>query len=186
MLSIRPADPEEAGAIARVHDRCWRASYTGMLPDPVVAASRLADREALWRDLLAPPEGARCAFVATDAGAGLVGCAWGGPEESGDPYYRAELLGLYLLAPYRRRGLGRGLVSAVAARLRRQGHAALLLWALAANHPARHFYEALGGRVLRERTIALRGFPVAEVAYAWPDIRTLIDPAAPAAPPTPR
>ena len=62
---------------------------------------------------------------------------------------------------------------AVATCLRRQGHAALMLWALADNTPARRFYELLGGELLRERVVELRGAPVREVAYGWADIARL-------------
>jgi GNAT superfamily N-acetyltransferase len=175
-VRVRPARAGEASAIARVHDRCWRATYTGLLPDSVIAASTLADREALWARLLGRPEECRGAYVAVAPDRQIVGCAWGGPEESGDPVYRGELLGLYLLEAYQGRGLGRQLVAAVAADLLRQGHASLLLWALSANHRARRFYEALGGRLLREREIAMRGAPVREVAYGWPDISRLTVP----------
>lgn len=145
-----------------------------MLPDDVIAGSALADREALWSRLLSPPEDQRCAYVAATPDGQIIGCAWGGPEESGDPAYRAELLGIYLLDAYQGHGLGRRLVAAVATDMERQGHAALLLWALSENHRARHFYEALGGQLLRKREITMRGSPVREVAYGWPDISRLI------------
>jgi GNAT superfamily N-acetyltransferase len=174
---VRPARADEAASIARVHDRCWRAVYTGMLPDSVIAASALADREALWSLLLRLPDERRCAYVVATPGGRITGCAWGGPEESGDPDYRAELLGIYLLPAYQGQGLGRRLVEAVAANLQRRGHAALLLWALADNHRARRFYEVLGGQLLREREITMRAAPVREVAYGWPDISRLALPA---------
>jgi len=170
---IRPAREDESAAIALVHDACWRDTYTGMVPDAVIAGSLLADREALWNALLALPVDERCAHVAEDEGR-IVGCAWGGPEESGDPVYRAELLGLYLLRDYRGRGLGRALVGAAVGSLRAQGRPNLLLWALADNMAARGFYAALGGALLRERDDDMRGFPIREVAFGWPDSAPLV------------
>ena len=178
-LLVRPARADESDAIARTHDACWRDAYTGMLPDAVIAASRLADREAMWHRIVGAPPERRCAFVADDAGQ-IVGCAWGGPEESGDPLYRAELYGLYLLRDYRGRGLGRALLGTAVGALRARGYPNLLLWALAANAPARGFYAALGGAVLRERDEPMRGIPIREVAYGWADSAILL-PAAPAA-----
>jgi ribosomal protein S18 acetylase RimI-like enzyme len=172
-IAIRPAREDEGAAIALVHDACWRATYTGMVPDAVIVGSRLADRGALWAALLRLPVAARCAHVAEDAGR-IVGCTWGGPEESGDPLYRAELLGLYLLRDYRGRGLGRALLGAAVSSLRAQGHRNLLLWALADNAAALGFYRALGGEPLRERDGEMRGFPIREVAYGWPDSAPLV------------
>lgn len=173
-MPIRPALPAEAATIALVHDICWRAAYAAILPGIVLRSSTLAAREALWAGLLARPGESRCAFVAEVAGA-IVGCAWGGPEESGDPHYRAELLGLYLLPAMQRRGLGRRLLAAVAADFRRRGEPALLLWALAANDNARRFYAHLGGQEVRQRDTLLCGLPVPEVAYGWPQIAVLCD-----------
>ena len=171
--TVRPARENEGAAIALIHDACWRDTYTGMVPDAVIIGSHLATREALWQVLLAAPADERCAFVAEERGR-IVGCAWGGPEESGDPIYGAELLGLYLLRDYRGRGLGRRLLGAAVEALRAQGHPNLLLWALADNMAARGFYTALGGEPLRERDGDMRGFPIREVAFGWLDSAALV------------
>lgn len=172
-LRVRPAREDESVAIARVHDACWRDTYTGMVPDAVIAGSRLAAREARWADLLRRPAALRCAHVVEDSGR-IVGCAWGGPEESGDAVYRAELLGLYLLRDYRGRGLGRALLGAAVDSLRAHGYRNLLLWALAENRAACGFYRALGGELLRERDGAMGDFPIREVAFGWPDSGVLL------------
>jgi GNAT superfamily N-acetyltransferase len=170
----RPASPSEAERIAHIHDYCWRATYQGMMPASVIARSTLARREAMWRGMLGSHAARYCAFVVEDEGQGIVGCAWGGPEESGDPVYRGELLGIYLLPAHQCRGLGRGLLQAVAQCLLHRGYASLLLWALTENDRARRFYEALGGTLLREREMAMDGGAIHEVAYGWLDIRDLI------------
>ena len=169
MLRVRAAESAEATMIASVHDACWRAAYADLLPPVVLQSSSRADRERLWVALLAVPPEQRCAFVAVD-GDTIVGCAWGGPEESGEPHYRAEILGLYLLPAYQRRGLGRQLMAATVEAFQQQGHRSFMLWALAENLAARRFYEALGGQLLRGRDTVLQGIPVPEVAYGWPDL----------------
>lgn len=175
MARIRAAHTAEATTIAHVHDACWHMAYAELLPPIVLRSSLRVDRERLWARLLSIPPEQRCAFVAEDAGA-IVGCAWGDPEESGDPHYRAELLGLYLLPAYQRCGLGRRLVAAVAATFQWQGYRSMILWALAENIAARRFYEALGGQLLCERDTLLGGLPVPEVAYGWPDLGRLSPP----------
>lgn len=172
--SVRPAHPSEAASIARVHDQCWRDTYRGMMPATVIERATLARRKAMWERILSAPADARCAYVVEDRGIGIIGCAWGGPEESGDFVYHAELLGIYLLPAYQGRGLGRALFNAVAANLLRQRYPSLLLWALMENQHARRFYEALGGRWLRERETEMDGGTIREVAYGWADIRRLI------------
>ena len=173
-ISIRAALSDEASRLAEVHDRCWRATYREMMPAAVIERFTVARRAAMWQRMLNASVETRCAYVAEDTDAGIVGCAWGGPEESSDPSYRSEISGIYLLPAYQRRGVGRALLQVVARCLLQQGYPSLLLWALTENHRARRFYEALGGALLREREVAMDGGTIREVAYGWPDIRRLI------------
>jgi hypothetical protein len=55
-----------------------------------------------------------------------------------------------------------------------RGFMSLLIWVLAEN-PSRRFYEALGGRLVRDKRETTGGVQFIEVAYAWPDARTIID-----------
>lgn len=75
----------------------------------------------------------------------------------GDPTYSGELYGIYLLAGRQRGGIGRRLVRRVAERLADEGMRSMLLWVLKENESARGFYEARGGRCLREKTIEIGG-----------------------------
>jgi hypothetical protein len=44
---------------------------------------------------------------------------------------------------------------------------------LAANAPARRFYEAIGGRLVGERLFDEEGVMLPEVVYEWADIQLL-------------
>jgi ribosomal protein S18 acetylase RimI-like enzyme len=81
---------------------------------------------------------------------------------------------LYVRERHQRRGLGRRLVQAVAAHLAQRGRHALVIGCLAANAPARRFYEALGGRLVGEREYDEDGVMLPEVVYRWPDTRALL------------
>ena len=49
----------------------------------------------------------------------------------------------------------------------------MLLWVLADN-PARHFYEVLGGQLMKASQTEIGGVMLDEVAYGWIDIRKLL------------
>jgi len=51
---------------------------------------------------------------------------------------------------------------------------ALIIGCLAANAPARRFYEALGGRVIAEREFDQDGVMLPEVVYGWIDTLALV------------
>lgn len=124
-----------------------------------------------WRT----PTGTHFLLVAHDEVDELVGFAAAGPERSGDLNYLGELYALYVLPSHHRRGFGHRLVRAVAGRLTAAGTRSMLLWVLEANTPAREFYEALGGTVVRGRHIDIGGVPLTEVAYTWSDLQVLLN-----------
>ena len=69
--------------------------------------------------------------------------------------------------------MGRRLAREVAADMAQHGMKALRIGCLAANAPARRFYEALGGRLVDERLFDEEGVMLPEVVYEWADIATL-------------
>ena len=174
-MQIRPATPDDAPSIGRVQVETWRAAYRGIVAEGTLAGLAPEERAREWRALLTDPSGARFMFVAHDATEGLLGFAAAGPERSSDPAYRGELYAIYVRPSHQRRGVGRGLVRAVAGRLAAAGTRSMLLWVLAANAPGRAFYEALGGAVVREQLIDIAGEILTEVAYGWPSLTVLLE-----------
>lgn len=164
MALIRTARLEDAEAIARVHVASWRTSYAGIIPDEYLANLSVERRIQVWQRTLGDPT--LFVYVAEDEAGQMTGFANGGPERTGDPLYRGELMAIYLLEEAQGRGLGRRLLETVAQRLRELGYEKMLIWALAAN-PAGGFYRKLGGVPLREQIIAVGGIELPEVAYGF-------------------
>jgi ribosomal protein S18 acetylase RimI-like enzyme len=184
-ITIRPAVPDDAFGIARVHVDAWRTTYPGIMPTKVLANLSYETRERVWRRNLetagqdgtvlyvaerTPPDASDTAQSQVGE---IVGFAGGGPERSGDPDHAGEVYAIYVLEPYQRRGVGRQLFCAVTSRLAEAGMRSLLVW-VAAQNPSRRFYEALGGAPVRERQEESGGAPLDEVAYGWSDVAPLI------------
>lgn len=174
-MPIREAEPSDAESMAKIHIQTWRTSYAGIVPNEYLSSLSYPAREAWWRQVLEANSPAVGNFVAEDAEGGIVGFAQGGPERDGNRTYLGELYAIYVLQPYQRRGLGRGLASAAANRLILDGFPSMLLWVLQDNRPACRFYEALGGKEVGEKTIEIGGANLVEVAYGWKDLTALID-----------
>jgi GNAT superfamily N-acetyltransferase len=173
-MHIRPATGADVGGIARVHVDSWRTTYQGILPDDYLATLTYERRESLWRKICARPVGHRLVYVAEETPGDIVGFASGGPERSGDPVYTGEIYAIYLLQRWQGRGLGRRLIVRLVRRLRARGLTSLLIWVLADN-PSCRFYEALGGRLVRDKLETTGGVQLFEVAYGWLDLQTIID-----------
>lgn len=172
---IRLAIPADAAAIARVSIESWRTTYHGIVSEDFLQKLSYRRRRDNWLDRLSVQDGSFFAYVAVNGAGKVIGFAAGGREGGGDQNYQGELYSLYLLASVQRQGLGRQLLLAVARHLLQQGIPTMLIWALAEN-PARRFYEAMGGKYLREQPIEIGDELLQEVAYGWDDLTVFSQP----------
>ena len=100
--------------MARVHVRCWRETFRGIMPDAVLDDSDLpAARERFWTAALTD-ERYRCnrAAVAERDGE-LVGVAMSGPPPDEGATWARHLYVLYVVAADHGTGTGRALLQAV-------------------------------------------------------------------------
>ena len=180
-MRIRAAVVDDAPAMGRVMVDSWLSAHRGQIPDaawqkrvdewtPDVSARGWArtltereDRNAA-RDVL---------LVAEDDGGSLSALVSGtaaGDDASGST---AEIGALYVLPDRRGQGIGGSLLREAASELARLGFSALHIGVLAANLPARGFYEAMGGREIGQRMFDEEGYLLPMTIYAWSDIGVL-------------
>jgi ribosomal protein S18 acetylase RimI-like enzyme len=168
---IRPADVDDAAAIARVHVSSWRATYTDLLPADFLESLTEAGYADRWRRFIA--ERSNLAFVVEDDSGDVVGFASGGRDRAGEASYKGELYAIYLLEAAQRRGYGRELVRAIAGGLRGMGLDDMIVWVLRDNVTARDFYERLGGIYVRTQPITIGSVTLEEVSYGWPRLESV-------------
>ncbi|MBM3516589.1 MAG: GNAT family N-acetyltransferase [Alphaproteobacteria bacterium] len=165
---IRPAVLADAARLGKVHVEIWQACYRGILSGPYLDSLSDVRHAAFWARILDDSDRAEGVFVAESQAEGVVGFADSGPERGGAPGW-GEVMALYLLPTWQRRGLGRRLVAACSEHLLHGGHDALAIWALRDN-PARRFYEAIKGRAAETRPTRIGGAVLIEQCYRWADI----------------
>lgn len=168
---VFPAGPTDADDLAAAHVRAWRETYRGLLPDAYLARMSEAQHARRFARALAHPGKGEVLLAAADR-QGLAGYAWAGPSRTGAAG-EAEVATLYLLRRAQGLGLGAQLLRGAARALAANGATSLMISVLRDNARARGFYEHLGGRPDRARQEPGPGGLVFEVAYRWPDIRTL-------------
>ena len=161
---VRPAEVDDAAAIAKVHVASWRTTYRGLLPDAFLASLNESSNADRWRRTLAAASDT--VYVAENAD-GIVGFASGGKERAGEVGYSGELYAIYVLRAVQGHGHGRRLVQAVVGGLRELGLPDMIVWVLRDNAPARGFYERLGGVYVREQPITIGSTALKEVSYGW-------------------
>lgn len=161
---IRDAIAADAAAIAAIRVASWRATYAGVVPAPILDGLDVGRNEAWLAHRLAEP-GATATLVVEDRGR-VAGYALLAPAHDPDAPGLGEVEAIYLAPDATGQGLGRRLMEAALARLRAAGHPAAVLWVLAANEPARRFYERLGFELDgAARMLDFDGTPIEEIRY---------------------
>ncbi len=142
-ITIREGRTDELEAIAAVFLACWRTSYQGWLPAPVITMYDEAGAQALWRRSLARAAATDGAVLVADhPDHGIVGVIRIGRDPD-DPT-RGHVSSLYVHPAAQGLGVGKRLLEAADVRFRADGVRAATLWVFEANADARGFYARQG------------------------------------------
>ena len=135
--------------IAALQTESWRSAYRGILPGAYLDGPILEERETHWRNLILSGGGKRRGvFLAKDCGT-LLGFACVLLDE--EPAWGARLDNIHVRPAYKGRGTGRLLFRSAAEWVSTcEPQWPMHLFVFEANHPARRFYEALGGKVVEQ------------------------------------
>ena len=138
-MQLRPAQPEDALAVARVHVRSWQVAYRTLLPDEYLDQLRPEDRAPHYDFATTDPTKPQT-IVATEASS-ILGFATTMPTRDADLPNYGELVALYVDPDHWLEGVGVALVTAAHAALLQQGFRNANLWLLAGNLRADRFYQ---------------------------------------------
>lgn len=168
-MTLVPCTLDDVEELGVMHVQAWRETYTGLVPQHVLDGLDPAVRARMWRSNIS---GDTRVFIVREGGA-IAGFGACGPQRDQDLPFAGEIGALYVLRQAQRRGLGRALMDALAHALAADGRGNAALWVLHSNTSAQHFYEALGGRRVIERTRTRDDWALHEIAYAWDDVARL-------------
>ena len=162
---IRLARQDDAAEVARVYIESWHDTYPGVLPTSLLRAMTTKGQTARWQASIRA-QGREAVLVAESNLHGIVGMASMGPVRDDGLGFNGEIYTLYVDPAFYGRGVGRALLKGAFSVLSKNGMSSCVIWAHARNH-ARFFYEAMGGRLIAERSARLMGETVPEAAYGW-------------------
>ena len=170
-MILRKAQPGDASALGHIQVTSWRSAFRNIASDKYLDHHVSEENQVNgWKEILADPEQV---VIVAEMDNQVVGYAWAHAENDPAIEWDAEIISMHILPEHKRQGLGKKLFRAVALQLGEQGCASVYLWVLEDNHPARKFYEALGGELTGEHQIRLGDREFTEVAYEWKDIHHL-------------
>lgn len=164
-IAVRPARPDDAAGVARVYIDAWHDTYPAILPSQHLCAMSSVGQTSRWRAAILA-RGRENVLVADCPIHGIVGLASFGPAQDPELLCDGEVYTLYVAPDFFNQGIGRRLLTAAFAALQRADCLSCVIWAHAQN-PARFFYEAMGGRLIAERSRHMMGVTVPEAAFGW-------------------
>ncbi|MCI2238346.1 GNAT family N-acetyltransferase [Paenibacillus sp. TRM 82003] len=146
MTLVRPATLDDAGDLARIHVDTWRTTYTGLIPQVVLAAMTLDRAVERWQAVLPLHTPHHCLLAEDPAGdaTGFVRCGPSRDEEASGT--TGEIQALYVQSTSWSTGTGRALLKAAEKELLADGFTEATSWVLAGNDRARRFYQRCGWR----------------------------------------
>lgn len=164
IIETRSAQPDDAPALARIHEDAWRAAYLGILPGLALERQIRRRNAAWWRRALKRTGGA---LLVLQFDRDLAGYALVGASRAPILPRAGEIFELYLAPEYQGTGLGRRLFHAARDVVAADSQSNLLVWVLRDNHLGRAFYEGLGGRMLGSDRQHYGGESLVKLAYGW-------------------
>jgi len=138
-MLLRPAEPADAVAVARVHVYSWQVAYRDLLPAEYLNQLNPEDRAQRY-DFSHQDSHKPYTIVAAE-GSEIYGFATTAPSRDSDLPQHGELQALYVDPEHWGCRIGAALIAASRARLVQQGFRSALLWLLVGNRRAARFYE---------------------------------------------
>ncbi|MEF2071566.1 GNAT family N-acetyltransferase [Consotaella aegiceratis] len=161
---IRLAEPDDAAALAEVHEAAWLNAYSGLIPNRSLHAMVQRRGPDWWRRAL--HRGAAILVFQFDGR--VAGYATLGRNRAPALLVDGEIYELYLQPEFQGLGFGGRLFRAAGSVLTRKGLKGLAVWCLADNERAMRFYAAIGGHDIAEGEECFEGTVLRKVGFIWP------------------
>lgn len=161
--NTRRAKPEDAGAVAKVHEVSWKNAYAGLVP--YAALTRMINRRDVnwWANAIRKST----LVLVIEMDKEIVGYATLGPNRVTTFHHEGEIYEIYLRPEYQGVGLGSKLFSDAKIELKRRSYKGAVVWVLSDNHPAISFYENAGGRAIANGSEHFDDKMLTKTAFAW-------------------
>ena len=179
-MKFRLATIEDVPCIIKVSVDTWRTAYQDIFPPDFLNNLSYEDSVAKWRQRFTNPDKNIFFYIAETYSKEIVGFALGNLEQNdlthnipGIEKYIGELMAIYVLKEYQRRGIGLNLVKLIVKSLLEHNINSMVVWVLKDN-PNWRFYEVLGGIYLGKGILLKEGTNYIKLAYGWDDIRTIL------------
>jgi ribosomal protein S18 acetylase RimI-like enzyme len=162
-ILLRPAEPDDALSVARLHTQSWQAAYCDFLPTTYLLEKVPAEHASHWENYMARPTDARGLVMLAEHEGMPVGFV--SAENVDDSPHGTLLDCLHVLAAYQGFGAGKLMIDAVRMWTREQNQDLMHLYVLEDNARAIAFYERNGWRFAGTKSSYIDPTPVIDRRY---------------------
>lgn len=145
MLTFVKAGIDNVGLFGAIHASCWQDTYKGVASDEFLSRFTPEKRAAAFSKAIKNP--AENFYLAVTGSGKAMGIVIFRQRDGGD----GEVMAIYILSEYKRRGFGRETMDFAIGELKKAGCSRIILWVLEKNLNARAFYEKYGFRYSGEK-----------------------------------
>lgn len=162
-IDVRPAEPNDALAIADVHRAAWKQAYTGIIPFRALRTMLERRGQRWWQKAIR----GSTSILVLDVGGTVAGYATLGLNRARALPQEGEIYELYLRPEYQGVGLGRRLFNEARRMLGSLGCKGLVVWCLEDNDNGLSFYRAVGGVDVAEGSESFDRKRLRKIAFVW-------------------
>ena len=154
-------EQDDRFAISKVYEESWKYAYRGIVPQDYLESIP----EGQWASNIEQADRKNLVMFEDDK---MIGTSSFGKSRVEEMNGFGEIISLYFLPDYMRKGYGRLLLQAVVGELKKMGFDKVFLWVLEENRNARYFYEKCGF-TQTERCLSsdIGGKELKEVQYCY-------------------
>ena len=154
-------ESDDRKAISRIYEASWKYAYSGIVPQEYLESIP----EGRWADRLDTPGWNTMVYIDDGKYIGTSSFC----KSRFDSYPDSgEIISIYFLPEYMKKGFGSKLIAAVLYELKEQGYDDVFLWVLEENMHARQFYEKNGfSRTDDYREDVISGKALREIRYVY-------------------
>lgn len=178
-MKIKKIDKhKDCQTIAELHIAGLQSSYGGQVDSTYLEGLNQENQAQKWDEWLNNPDtDGFCAYEGNNP-VGFVVCGRIRTPPPGQsairPLYSSEILGIYVLEEYWKKGVGTELLKQAVVLLKDIKHTSLCLWVLDTNKRACAFYESLGGQRVGKQKVEIGNRWVKEICYGWRDTSVIM------------
>jgi GNAT superfamily N-acetyltransferase len=163
-MLIRPAQSQDAEALATLFMRVWSITLAPILPVGFLDQFDFEDQKAKYIERANDPNWILLVAVENGKVVGLVGARDNDVEALS---YKKQIRSMYVDPDWQGKGVGSALFLQIRKELIERNAKNMMLWCITANEQARSFYEKHGGRLIEDVTLPEEFSVMPHIIYVW-------------------